>query len=105
MAAVMPQSIVKRCVLAGTSAHGACAECGAPYRRAIDSQRTLQGWEPTCACNGTAIRPCLVLDPFFGSGTVGLVAEDLGRLWLGCDLNPEYERIQRQRTAQRGLGL
>lgn len=45
----------------------------------------------------------LVLDPFFGSGTVGAVAERLGRRWVGCDLNPAYHALAQQRTAQRGL--
>jgi DNA modification methylase len=45
----------------------------------------------------------LVLDPFFGSGTTGQVAEDNGRLWLGFDLNPAYADLQKKRTAQRGL--
>lgn len=44
-----------------------------------------------------------VLDPFMGSGTVGLVAEGLGRRWLGCELNAEYETLIRSRTAQSGL--
>ena len=45
----------------------------------------------------------LVLDPFFGSGTTGEVAEKHGRLWLGFDLNPDYKRLQDERTAQRTL--
>jgi DNA modification methylase len=45
----------------------------------------------------------LVLDPFFGSGTTGKVAEDNGRLWLGFDLNPAYHELQKKRTAQQGL--
>jgi site-specific DNA-methyltransferase (adenine-specific) len=32
----------------------------------------------------------LVIDPFSGSGTTLVVAEQSGRRWLGCDLNPEY---------------
>jgi site-specific DNA-methyltransferase (adenine-specific) len=31
-----------------------------------------------------------VLDPFSGSGTTLVVAEQLGRRWLGCDTNAEY---------------
>ena len=42
----------------------------------------------------------LVIDPFLGSGTTAVVAEQLKRKWLGCDLSPEYcqwaaERIER----------
>ena len=32
----------------------------------------------------------LVVDPFFGSGTTPVVAEQLGRRWAGCDLSEEY---------------
>jgi len=45
----------------------------------------------------------VVLDPFFGSGTVGQVAERLGRRWFGVELNPEYGKLIKQRTAQAGL--
>lgn len=34
----------------------------------------------------------LVLDPFSGSGTTVVVAEQLGRKWMGCDLNLEYNQ-------------
>lgn len=41
----------------------------------------------------------VVVDPFLGSGTTAVVAEQLGRQWLGCDIHSEYlewaiERIQ-----------
>lgn len=32
----------------------------------------------------------IILDPFAGSGTTLVVAEQLGRHWLGCDMNLEY---------------
>lgn len=38
-----------------------------------------------------------VLDPFLGSGTVGVVAEELGRDWVGIELNEEYAQIARER--------
>ncbi len=47
----------------------------------------------------------LVLDPFFGSGTTGHVAEKHGRRWIGIDLNPAYAELQARRTAQRSLVL
>jgi DNA modification methylase len=45
----------------------------------------------------------IVLDPFMGSGTTAMVAQDLGRKWLGCELNPEYIKLQALRTAQAGM--
>ena len=45
----------------------------------------------------------LVLDPFFGSGTVGKVAERFGRRWTGIELNPAYVGISERKTAQRGI--
>lgn len=44
-----------------------------------------------------------VLDPFFGSGTTGLVAEKLGRKWIGIELSEEYAQIARRRTSQQGM--
>lgn len=58
------------------------------------------------------IRPCIlagcrpggtVLDPFAGSGTTGVVAEEEGRNSVLIELNPDYIEIIRARTAQRGL--
>jgi site-specific DNA-methyltransferase (cytosine-N4-specific) len=45
----------------------------------------------------------IVFDPFLGSGTVASVAERLGRRYIGIDLNPAYQGMQRERTAQRGM--
>lgn len=52
------------------------------------------------------IEPCIlagcpiggtVIDPFFGAGTTGLVAEKHGRNWIGCELNPDYADIAQRR--------
>lgn len=72
--------------------------------------RTI-GWEPGCTCplkqlSGIEerlpshlknpfrthwdVRPCVVLDPFAGSGTTLLVARQMGRNSIGIDLSPEY---------------
>lgn len=45
----------------------------------------------------------IVFDPFFGSGTVGQVASNLGRRWIGCELNAGNEVLQRNRLRQPGL--
>lgn len=47
----------------------------------------------------------VVFDPFFGSGTTGQVAQRLGRRFLGCELNPDYESLQRDRLRQPGLAF
>ncbi len=39
----------------------------------------------------------VVLDPFLGSGTTALVAEELGRKWIGIEFNREYTEIIKQR--------
>lgn len=57
------------------------------------------------------IRPCIlagcpeggtVLDPFFGSGTTGVVATQLGREYLGIELNPEYVELAKKRIIEEG---
>lgn len=42
----------------------------------------------------------IVLDPFFGSGTTGEVAERLDRKWIGIELNPTYAALAEKRTAK-----
>ena len=44
-----------------------------------------------------------VLDPFMGSGTTAYVAQRLSRKWIGIELNPEYVKIIKERTAQTSL--
>lgn len=41
----------------------------------------------------------IVLDPFVGSGTTALVARQLGRSFIGIELNPDYVRLARGRLA------
>jgi DNA modification methylase len=38
-----------------------------------------------------------VLDPFSGAGTTGLVADRLGRSFVGLELNPAYVTLARRR--------
>ncbi|MEW6569066.1 MAG: site-specific DNA-methyltransferase [Chloroflexota bacterium] len=39
----------------------------------------------------------VVLDPFFGSGTTGVVAKRLGRHWIGIEREPSYVELARRR--------
>jgi DNA modification methylase len=60
------------------------------------------------------IEPCVlagadvggvVLDPFMGSGTTAQVAQNLGRQYLGCELNIDYKPLQDKRLSQQALAL
>lgn len=70
-------------------------------RRILESmvERKTVGWNQTCAC-GASIVPCVVLDPFAGAGTTGLVADRLGRDFIGIELNPDYREMARRRINQ-----
>ena len=63
------------------------------------TQATTLGWRPTCACPPQEPRPGRVLDPFAGSGRVGLACQKLGLDFLGCELNPEYAAMARRLLA------
>ena len=127
--ATFPPEIPRRAILAATSARGACAKCGAPHRRitrttpmvvkhsnrvAVLAEQGLRtqtsgtmtqapssksiGWAPTCQCDADVV-PCKVLDPFLGSGTTCMVAEQLGRDSIGVELKPEYVALSEKRLA------
>jgi len=128
--AVMPPRLVEPCIKAGTSERGCCPECGAPWRRMVerktaaagqapgyardcpkrndgdragswvDATSTTIGWEPTCTCDAGEPVPWTALYPFFGAGTVGLVAQGLGRRFVGIELNPEYVAIAERRISE-----
>jgi len=57
-----------------------------------------------CIAVGSRVGDC-VLDPFFGSGTTGLVAAMMGRSFVGIDLKPDYIAIARRRLAAQGYGF
>lgn len=86
--ATFPPKLIEPLIKAGTSEYGCCAACGAPRVRA--------GWSASCSC-GAGVAPCTVLDPFGGSGTVGLVCDRLGRDAILIDLNPGYAEMARNR--------
>ena len=47
-------------------------------------------------------RPCVVLDPFNGAGTTGLVALRQDRDYIGIELNADYARLARNRIYDDG---
>ena len=58
----------------------------------------------------SVVEPCIfagsreediILDPFFGAGTTGLVAIKNNRKYIGIELNPEYASIAQKRIDNR----
>ena len=47
-----------------------------------------------------SLKDDIVLDPFFGSGTVGIVAKRLRRRYLGIELNPDYVALASKRIRE-----
>ena len=86
---------------------------GIPWEGGKRNKRTV--WEVNTTCYKEAhfatfptdlIKPCImagcpvggtILDPFFGSGTTGQVALELGRKCIGIELNPKYVELAKQR--------
>jgi len=127
--ATMPPQLAELCILAGTSAEGCCAECGAPMERVVERNRVptrpgadtkvtgdamtdgnrdpqrhvttskTTGWQATCQHTAGFV-PCTVLDPFGGSGTTLAVAAENGRSGIACELNPEYVKLAEDRIAK-----
>lgn len=90
------------------AAREAALDGGARNRRTVWSIPTEPTREAHFATFPPAlVEPCIqagsargdvVLDPFFGSGTVGAVANQLGRSFVGIELRPEYAAIAARRT-------
>lgn len=102
--AVFPAELVRRPLLA-TCPERLCAACGLPWRRAnqrLNGRLLAVGpLRADCTCR-SEWQPGVVLDPFIGSGTVAIVAEQERRDWLGIELNPAYADLAEQRlTAAR----
>lgn len=60
------------------------------------------GWQRSCQCDPSDPVPCVVLDPFAGSGTTLAVAKSLGRDSIGIEINPDYVALAEQRIAEVG---
>lgn len=99
--ATFPERLIERPIRASCPAR-ACMACGRPWRRQAAERlghlAVMGELEPGCTC-GRAWRAGIVLDPFVGSGTTAVVAERLGRDWLGIELRPEFAALAERRTA------
>lgn len=67
-----------------------------PKRHVTHFQTT--GWQRGCEHEVEPVS-CAVLDPFAGSGTVGVVCRRMGLNFIGIELSPEYAAMARKRIA------
>lgn len=108
--ATYPEALLEQPIQAGCPLR-VCTGCGRPWRRVasrIVGHLAVAGeLRAECAC-GAPWRRGVVLDPFIGSGTTGVVAERLERDWIGIDINEDFAQIARQRIdterVRRGRG-
>ncbi len=101
--ATFPPELIRRPILA-TCPPRVCTDCGQPWRRStrrVIFRRGRPQSRPFVPCDcRTATRPGLVLDPFFGTGTVAEVARRHGRDWLGIELNRTYTGLAEARIGR-----
>lgn len=103
--ATFPAGLLERPILA-TCPERICVQCDAPWIRPVrvftvhtaEGSREVRktGELERCDCFAPS-RPGVVLDPFFGTGTVGEVAARLDRDWLGIELSPRYRALAERR--------
>jgi DNA modification methylase len=75
----------------------AARDNGGDHDNPFPPKRTL-GWTPSCKCEGPQqTQACVVLDPFCGSGTTGVVALRYQRNFVGIELNPTYALMAERR--------
>jgi len=104
--ATFPLTLASRAIQAG-SPEARCVRCRAPWRRQLT--RSIGGTAvrgalgPTCDCQA-ASEPAIVLDPFFGAGTTAVAAEQLGRDWLGIELNRDFAQLAKRRIQDTRAG-
>lgn len=115
--ATWPVKLVEPMVKATTSTHGVCARCGTPYypiehkENDPTSTRKLycEGYAQRCSCTfedgDVKLSRATVLDMFSGSGTTGRVATQLGRNYVGIDLNQQYLQIATMRVSGEDVPL
>jgi DNA modification methylase len=126
--ATFPSALIEPCILAGSARQacetcGAPWERAVEYERTRPAppsghrevarwdadtdtsslggrrNRTGESSRPTCACEtNTGAGRSVVLDPFGGAGTTGLVADRLGRDAILIDLNPDHTAMAKRRV-------
>ncbi len=130
--ATFPPDLIEPCILAGCP-EWVCKKCGKARVRIVEKQgnRTQStqdsksianqdrndseimrcgettsqttGWTD-CGC-GVGFTGGIYFDPFMGSGTTAMVAYENRRNYVGCELNPEYIKLNRADKAKAKYAL
>ncbi|KKL98653.1 hypothetical protein LCGC14_1822230, partial [marine sediment metagenome] len=128
--ATFPPDLIEPCILAGCPEH-VCKKCGKARTRITEGEQIKRrrktpvtkpcnerspsanavagvetkttGWSD-CGC-GAGFQPGIVLDPFMGSGTTAMVAYENRRDYVGCEMNPDYIKLNRADKAKAKYGL
>jgi len=129
--ATFPMDLIEPCVLAGCP-EKICVECGKPYQRVMQQPKPLEvernrrsglndrniggvldkykrenppidlGLQKQCDCETNETKGGTVLDPFGGSGTTGIVANNHNRNAILIEINKEYIEIAKNRITDQG---
>lgn len=83
--ATFPQDLCNIPINAGCPKE-VCRNCGMPKG-------------PGCKCNA-GFTPGIIIDPFMGSGTTAIAAQNMGRDYIGFELNSDYIKIAKKRIRE-----
>lgn len=104
--AVYPPKLIAPLIAASVPRH-CCSVCGMPFAPVVDKyyealggkMELVKSYRSPCIHGNDLMTRGRVLDPFFGSGTTGMVAKQLGREFAGTDISREYLRDQALKRA------
>jgi len=101
--ATFPEKLVETPIRAGCPEF-TCIQCRSPRPRdsALHSKTRRKPGGISCHCRAL-LKPGVVLDPFFGTGTTDLAALKLNRQFIGIELNRDYVKLAWRRLRQAGF--
>jgi len=110
--ATFPKALVQPCIVAGSSPQ-VCEKCLKPFQRKLERLETPSvnaegiietyrsvGFERTCKHDSAGVVRSVVMDPFLGSGTTGIVAAVNGRNFVGIEIVESYVDMALNRIQQ-----